>query len=47
MLIFLTRRTFVSLDPPIGGLVSSGAIPFVPFVKIDDGTNEYNVKPKH
>jgi len=42
---FLTRRTFVSLDPPIGGLVSD-AIPFVPFVEINDGTNKYNVKPE-
>ena len=42
---FLTRRTFASLDPPIGGLDSSGAIPFVPFVKINDGdgTNDYIV----
>lgn len=38
---FLTRRTFVSLDPPIGGLVSSDAIPFDPFVEINDGTNDY------
>lgn len=41
---FLIRRTFVSLDPSLGGLVSSGATPFVPFVKINDGTNEYIVK---
>ena len=39
---FLTRRTFVILDPPIGGLVSD-AIPFDPFVKINDGTNDYIV----
>ena len=39
---FLTRRTFVSLDPPIGGLVSDA----IPFVEIDDGTNKYNVKPE-
>jgi hypothetical protein len=39
---FLTRRTFVALDPPIGGLVSD-AIPFDPFVKINDGTNDYIV----
>lgn len=39
---FLTRRTFVSLDPPLGGLVSD-AIPFDPFVEINDGTNTYNV----
>lgn len=39
---FLTRRTFISLDLPMGGLVSD-AIPFVPFVKINDGTNDYIV----
>ncbi len=40
---FLTQRTFASLDPPIDGLLSSDAIPFVPFVEINDGVNEYIV----
>ena len=41
---FLTRRTFVSLDVDDQIHVGGNAIPFVPFVKVNDGDNEYIVK---